>query len=479
MMTAVAIAEEVRSGTRSAVEFVEEALRRAHASKGLNLFITLDEQKAREAARRVDDLVAGGEDPGPLAGVPIAVKDNILTAGTLTTAGSAALSGFVPPVDATVVARLREAGAVVIGKTNLDEFGMGSSNEHSAYGPALNPWDRSRVPGGSSGGSAAAVAAGVVPLALGSDTGGSVRQPASFCGVLGLKPTYGALSRSGLIAFASSLDQVGVLARSSEDAGTALSVMSGLDPLDSTSLPTAPAFQSGDGVFGLRVGVVAELSGEGNSPEVNAAMARTRSALEDLGASLGEAELGHARYGLAAYYLVATAEASSNLSRFDGMTYSARFGENGAGQERVMMESRGRTLGREVRRRVLMGTYALSAGYYDAYYGRALRVRRLIAEDFERAFRSFDLLLMPTAPGTAFELGSLRDDPLAMYLGDVDSCLANLAGLPAISVPAGRAEEGLPVGVQFVAPATADARLLTVAAALERQAGAQFAPTAS
>jgi aspartyl-tRNA(Asn)/glutamyl-tRNA(Gln) amidotransferase subunit A len=482
MTAAVEIAREVRAGARSAAEVVEQSLARARAAADLNMLISLDEEGARAAAARVDERVAAGEDPGPLAGVPLVVKDNILTAGLLTTAASASLARFVPPVDATVVERLRSAGAVVIGKSNLDEFGMGSSTENSAYGPTRNPWDLDRVPGGSSGGSAAAVAAGVVPLALGTDTGGSVRQPAAFCGVLGFKPTYGSLSRYGVIAFASSLDQVGVMARSSADMALALELMAGADPRDSTCLPEAPAFDSAaagaDDLAGLRVGLVRELSGEGNGPEVREGLAGTVAALEALGATVAEVELPHARHGVATYYLVATAEASSNLSRYDGTIYSARHGDNGLGQARSMMESRGRWLGREVRRRVLMGTYALSAGYYDAYYGRALKVRRLIADDFERAFRSVDVLLTPTTPEAAFPLGSRRDDPLAMYLGDVDTCLANLAGLPAVSVPAPRPSGGLPCGAQFLAPPMADGRLLRVAAALELHGGEAFAPAA-
>jgi aspartyl-tRNA(Asn)/glutamyl-tRNA(Gln) amidotransferase subunit A len=475
---ATRIAREVRSGGRSALEVIDGALERAAAKHDLNAFITLDESGARAAAARIDQLVGAGADPGPLAGVPVVVKDNILTEGLVTTAGSACLKDFVPPVDATVVKRLRDAGAVVIGKSNLDEFGMGSSNENSAFGPVVNPWNRGRVPGGSSGGSAASVAAGVVPLALGTDTGGSVRQPAAFCGVVGFKPTYGVLSRYGVIAFASSLDQVGVLTRSSADARLAMSVMAGGDPRDATSLLDAPDFDEGEDIAGLRVGLVRELAGEGNSPETLEALARTISALEALGAEVADVELPHARHGVATYYLVATAEASSNLSRFDGTIYSARHGENALGQAQVMMRSRGLSMGLEVKRRILTGTYALSAGYYDAYYGKALRVRTLIAEDFARAFRSFGVLLTPTAPGPAFPLGSLRDDPLAMYLGDVDSCLANLAGLPAVSVPAGFSGEGLPCGAQLLGPPLADGRLLRVAAALERQAGASFAPVA-
>jgi len=477
-MTAFEIAGAVRQGGRSAEETVREALARAEAAQGvLNAFITLAPD-ALAKARVLDAKRAAGEALGPLAGVPVAIKDNLCTAGLRTTAGSRSLEGFVPPYSATVVARLEAAGAVVFGKTNLDEFGMGSSNENSAFGPARNPWDPARVPGGSSGGSAAAVAAGVVPLALGTDTGGSVRQPASFCGVLGFKPTYGALSRYGVVAFASSLDQVGVLARSTRDLVLALSVMAGHDPLDATSLTEAPDFTVEGGAEGLRVGVVAELSGEGNSTGVRAALERTRETLEALGAEVGEASLPRAPYGLAAYYLVAPAEASSNLARYDGMTYSTRVGENASGQAEVMMRSRGASFGPEVRRRVLMGTYALSAGYYEAYYGKALKVRCLIAEDVARAFDHFDLLLTPTTPTVAYGVGQKVDDPLAMYVGDINTVLANLVGVGAISIPAGTAEDGLPCGVQFLAPALEDARLLRVAAALEAAAGERFAPLA-
>ena len=481
MMTAFEIAEAVQKGELSAEEAVRGALARAESASALNAFITLLPE-AVEKARAIDARREAGETLGPLAGVPVAAKDNICTLNVRTTAGSKSLDTFIPPYNATVVARLEAAGAVIIGKTNLDEFGMGSSSENSAYGPVRNPRNPEYVPGGSSGGSSAAVAAGVVPLALGTDTGGSVRQPASFTGVLGFKPTYGALSRYGVIAFASSLEQVGVLARSTKDLELALSVMFGHDPCDATSLPTAPgltdALQAGD-LKGVRVGKVTELCGEGNSAGVLAALARTEKTLRDLGAEVGEVSLPHASHGVAAYYLVAPAEASSNLARFDGMVYSHRSGENRLGQAEVMMRSRGESFGPEVRRRILMGTYALSAGYYDAYYGRALKVRRLIADDMTRAFAAYDLLLTPTAPTAAYRLGANVDDPLSMYLGDVDTVLANLAGVPAVSVPAGTAEEGLPCGVQFLAPALADVRALQIAGALEDAAGESFSPLAA
>ena len=478
MMTASETAAAVQAGELSAEAVVRDALSRAEAAASLGAFITLLPE-AVERARALDVRRDAGETLGPLAGVPVAVKDNICTLNVRTTAGSKSLDAFVPPYNATVVARLEAAGAVIIGKTNLDEFGMGSSNENSAYGPVRNPWNPEYVPGGSSGGSAAAVAAGIVPLALGTDTGGSVRQPASFTGVLGFKPTYGALSRYGVIAFASSLEQVGVLTRSTHDLELALSAMFGHDPCDATSLRAAPdlanALTDGD-LKGVRIGKVTELCGEGNSAGVLAALARTEKVLRGLGAEVGEVSLPHAPYGTAAYYLVAPAEASSNLARFDGMVYSHRSGEDKLGQAEVMMRSRGESFGPEVRRRILMGTYALSAGYYDAYYGKALKVRRLIAGDMARAFANYDLLLTPTAPTAAYRLGQNVNDPLAMYLGDVDTVLANLVGVPAISVPAGTAEDDMPCGMQLLAPALEDARLLRVAGALEAAVGKTFAP---
>ena len=477
------IARLVSNGEVSAEKIVLESLARAEAvQRSLNAFITIAHDEALAQARAVDEKVARGGNPGPLAGVPVVVKDNICTADLRTTAGSKSLENFVSPYSATVVKRLEAAGAVVVAKANLDEFGMGSSNENSAFGPVRNPWDSARVPGGSSGGSAVAVATGVAPLALGTDTGGSVRQPAALCGVLGFKPTYGRLSRYGVVAFASSLDQVGVLARSSRDLARALEVMGGHDPCDATSLQDSSAFGAAledlDDLRGVRVGLVEELTGAGNSSGVRAAVERVKERLEALGATVGNVSLRHAPYGVATYYLVAPAEASSNLARFDGMIYSSRVGADALGQAAVMSETRGATLGPEVRRRVLMGTYALSAGYYDAYYGKALKVRRLIADDFERAFEQYDFLLTPTSPTVAYKLGEKTADPLAMYLDDVDTVLANLAGLPAISLPAGTAEHGLPCGVQFLAPALQDERLVRLAAVLERQAGDAFAPLA-
>jgi len=437
---------------------VERALAAAEGVQSrTNAFLALAPDRARAAAASVDPAT-------PLAGTPVAVKDNICVAGLPATAASRALEGFVPPYTATVVARLEAAGAVVIGKTNLDEFGMGSTNENSAYGPVLNPLDPGRVAGGSSGGSAAAVAAGAVPLALGSDTGGSVRLPAAFCGVVGFKPTYGALSRYGLISYASSLDQVGVVARDVGLARRAFHAMRGPDPLDPTSREPGPA----PAVTG-RVAVLRELAGEGMSRDALAGLARARSALEEAGVEVVEASVPEVRYAVAAYYLIATAEAASNLSRYDGSTYGARVGEPGEGHARVSARTRSALFGAEVKRRVLMGSFALSAGYRDAYYGRAVRARGLVAAGLARALAGADALLTPTAVSTAYRLGEKLADPVAMYAGDVATCLANLAGLPAVSVPAGLGEDGLPVGVQLVGARWADDALLDLA---ERLAGA-------
>jgi aspartyl-tRNA(Asn)/glutamyl-tRNA(Gln) amidotransferase subunit A len=471
MATAREIAHDVRTGRRSAVDVAAEALTRAEASQErTNAFVTIAHDRALAAAARVDDAVRAGRDPGALAGVPVAIKDNICTQGLRTTAGSDLLRSFVPPYDATVVARLEAAGAVVVGKTNLDAFGMGSSSEHSAFGAVRHPLDEARVAGGSSGGSAAAVAAGVVPLALGTDTGGSVRQPAAFCGVVGVKPTYGRLSRSGVIAYASSLDQVGVLAGDVADARLALRVMAGRDPLDATSVD-APALAPEDDeldLAGVRVGVIAELTGDGVSPGVGAALAAVRDRLVRAGATVVAVSLPSVRFAVAAYYVVATAEASSNLARYDAMLYGERVAEGGGDQERVMRRSRAAGLGREVQRRILMGTYALSAGWYEAYYGRASQVRRLIADEIAAALRGVDVLLSPTAPTVAWRLGERLADPLAMYLGDVTTCIANLAGSPAVSVPAGTAEDGLPCGAQLLGAAFEEDRLLALAARLAR-----------
>jgi len=427
----------------------------------------VDHEGAAKAAAKVDRLVAEGQDPGPLAGVPVAVKDNICQRGVPTTCSSRILEGWRPPYSATVIDRLLGAGAIPVGKTNLDEFAMGSSTENSAFGPTRNPLDPTRVPGGSSGGSAAAVAADMTPISIGSDTGGSIRQPAALCGIIGVKPTYGLVSRYGLIAFASSLDQIGPFAKNVTDAAMLLEVLAGHDPLDSTSLPEpSPALLAhvGDGVNGQRIGIVRELV-EGADEDVVAQVHRALDALRDAGATIVELSIPELRLGLSAYYLIAPAEASSNLARFDGVRYGLRVD---ADDVTAMMEAtRTAGFGAEVKRRIMLGTYALSAGYYDAYYGQAQRARTLLIRDFAAAYEQFDVLLTPTTPTTAFELGAKTADPLAMYLSDVCTIPSNLAGHPAISVPFGTGADGLPVGVQVMAPAFGEAVMFRVAAALE------------
>jgi len=468
----------VRSGTRRATDVVEEHLDRIAARDpeihGFNLVLAAE---ARAAAAAIDEAVARGEDPGPLAGVPVALKDNLCTRGTPTTCSSKILEGWRPPYDATVVTKLRAAGAVIIGKTNLDEFAMGSSTENSAFGPTRNPHDPTRVPGGSSGGSAAAVAAGFAPVGLGSDTGGSIRQPAALCGVVGVKPTYGRVSRYGLVAFASSLDQIGPFSTTVADAALALEVIAGHDPMDTTSIPEpVPALQVAldEGVDGLRVGVVTEfLEAEGLASDVLARVRDAAEALERAGAKVEEASVPSTVYGLSAYYLIAPAEASSNLARYDGVRYGLRVDAPTTAEMNTATRTAG--FGAEVKRRIMLGTYALSAGYYDAYYGKAQRVRTLILRDFERAYESFDALLGPTAPATAFEFGA-KADPLAMYLNDVFTIPSNLAGHPAMSVPFGAGDDGLPVGVQVLAPALGEATMFRVAAALEAAAAEPAAP---
>ncbi len=467
--TAIEIAVAVRSGERTARSVVEAHLAAIEAREAeVHAFNLVTAEAALARADEVDAQVAAGQDPGPLAGVPIALKDNLCTTGIPTTCSSKILEGWKPPYDATVVERLVAAGAISVGKTNLDEFAMGSSTENSAFGPTKNPHDLSRVPGGSSGGSAAAVAAGFTPLALGSDTGGSIRQPAAFCGIVGAKPTYGAVSRYGLVAFASSLDQIGPFAADVADAAVLLEVISGHDERDSTSLPQAPLALTdhlGRGVDGLRVGVVKELlDAEGIAPDV---AARTRAAIEALegaGAKVEEVSVPAAIYGLTAYYLIAPAEASSNLARYDGVRYGLRVDAPTTGE--MMDRTRTAGFGAEVERRIMLGTYALSAGYYDAFYGKAQKVRTLIIRDFEAAYERCDVLLSPTAPSTAFAFGA-KADPLAMYLNDVCTIPSNLAGHPAISVPFGTGDDGLPIGVQIMAPALAEPTMFQVAAALE------------
>jgi aspartyl-tRNA(Asn)/glutamyl-tRNA(Gln) amidotransferase subunit A len=479
--SAITIAADVRAGRRSARDVLEGHLAQITAREGdVHAFNLVLADDARARAAEIDAAVARGDDPGPLAGVPIALKDNLCTRGIPTTCSSRILEGWRPPYDATVVERLRDAGAVTVGKTNLDEFAMGSSTENSAFGPTRNPRDLSRVPGGSSGGSAAAVAAGFTPLALGSDTGGSVRQPASLCGVVGVKPTYGAVSRYGLIAFASSLDQIGPFATSVADAALLLEVIGGHDPCDSTSIAEpAPALLSelDRGVEGLRVGIVEELiDTDGIQPDVKAAVEAAASALTDAGAKTERVSVPSTVYGLSAYYLIAPAEASSNLARYDGVRYGLRV--DGADVAEMNARTRDAGFGREVKRRIMLGTYALSAGYYDAYYGQAQRVRTLIIRDFDRAYEQFDVLLSPTAPTVAFELGAKTADPLTMYLNDVCTIPSNLAGHAAMSVPYGTAlptgapsgTPALPIGVQVLAPARGEQLMFRVARAVEQAA---------
>jgi aspartyl-tRNA(Asn)/glutamyl-tRNA(Gln) amidotransferase subunit A len=410
-------------------------------------------------------------DGGPLNGVPVAVKDLFCTEGVPSQAGSKILEGYRPPYTATAVANLTRAGAPLLGKTNQDEFAMGSSNENSAYGPVLNPWDRGRVPGGSSGGSAAAVAAGTAPWAIGTDTGGSIRQPAALCGIVGLKPTYGAVSRFGMIAFASSLDQAGPLTRDVTDAALLLRHMVGQDPNDSTSLPFPDpiALPPAERLDGLRLGVPSELSSDGIAPGVREAFAKTVALAEELGASVDETTLPHAPHALAAYYLIAPAEASANLARYDGVRYGLRV-DGDDGLLEMYTRTRAQGFGAEVKRRIMLGTYALSEGYYDAYYGSAQKVRTKIADDFREAFDRFDFVITPTSPTVAFTLGEKTDDPWAMYLNDYCTVPVPLAGLPAISIPNGLSE-GLPVGFHVIGPAFSEPRLLDAAYALEQAIG--------
>ncbi|MEW6487758.1 MAG: Asp-tRNA(Asn)/Glu-tRNA(Gln) amidotransferase subunit GatA [Thermodesulfobacteriota bacterium] len=437
----------------------------------IGAYLTVTPEAALDAAREADRRIGRGE-AGPLTGIPVGLKDLLCTKGVRTTCGSKMLEGFVPPYDATAVVRLREAGAVVLGKLNMDEFAMGSSNENSAFGPVRNPWDPERVPGGSSGGSAAAVAARLAAATLGSDTGGSIRQPAACCGVVGLKPTYGRVSRYGLIAFASSLDQIGPFARDVADASLLLQAIAGHDPLDSTSaaepVPDYGAALAA-GARGLRVGVPREYFVEGTDPEVAAAVRRAIDAYRELGAEVREVSLPHTRYAVAAYYLLATAEASSNLARYDGVKYGLRVEADDL--LATYCATRARGFGAEVKRRIMLGTYALSAGYYDAYYRRAQKVRALVARDFREAFAQVDVIACPTAPTPAFRFGEKTEDLLEMYLSDIFTIPCNLAGLPGLSLPCGFAQTGLPIGLQLLAAPFAEPTLLRAAHAYEQAAG--------
>ncbi len=470
-MTAAELSAAMAAGDVSAADVTEAHLDRiAAVDDRVKAFLHVAADDARARAREVDARRKAGEPLGPLAGVPVAVKDLFTTIGMPTTCGSKILGDWHPPYESTITQRLRNAGAILIGKTNMDEFAMGSSTENSGFGPSHNPWDLAKVPGGSSGGSAAAVAAHMAPLALGTDTGGSIRQPAAVCGIVGTKPTYGGSSRYGVVAFASSLDTPGPLGRTVLDTALLHEVMSGHDPMDSTSInapvpPVVEAARHGD-VAGLRIGVVSEFAGDGYQPGVMARFTEAVELLESLGAKVTEISCPHFKYALPAYYLIAPSEASSNLARFDGMRYGLRTGSGSA--EEVMAATRAAGFGAEVKRRIMLGTYALSSGYYDAYYGKAQQVRTLIIQDFDAAFGQVDVLVSPATPTTAFPIGERADDPMAMYLADLCTIPTDLAGNAAISVPCGLADEdGLPAGLQVMAPPLADDRLYRVAAAVE------------
>jgi aspartyl-tRNA(Asn)/glutamyl-tRNA(Gln) amidotransferase subunit A len=467
-MTIGKLSEALAKGNTTSEQLLEQCLQSAQDRSSLNIFLTMDSEGALRAARESDARRAAGKPSRPLEGIPVAIKDNLCTEGVRTTCASRILKDFVPPYTATAVKRLQDAGAIVIGKTNLDEFAMGSSCEKSAFGPTRNPRVPDRVPGGSSGGSAAAVAAGIVPISLGSDTGGSIRQPASFCGVVGLKPTYGRISRYGLVAYASSLDQVGPFANSVEDAALLLELMAGTDPCDNTSSAVeVPSYRQEmmRGVKGMRIGIPKEYWGEGLEPGVRSALEASVECLKAQGAEVVDVSLPSTKYAISAYYIIATAEASSNLSRFDGVRYTARSEE-----AKDIVDLYGRTrsefFGHEVWKRILVGTFVLSSGYYDAYYSKAQRVRRLIAQEFSKAFEVCDVLATPVAPTPPWKLGEKMSDPMAMYLSDIDTVAVNMAGLPGLVVPSGNSD-GLPVGIQFIGRAFGEGELFRVGKALE------------
>ncbi|MGE5588780.1 MAG: Asp-tRNA(Asn)/Glu-tRNA(Gln) amidotransferase subunit GatA [Clostridia bacterium] len=470
-LTAHELRDKIQQREVGVEEVVRASLDRiAEVDGAVRAYVTVAREQALAKARLADERLARGEPPRPLEGIPVALKDNMCTRGIETTCSSRILKGFVPPYDAAVVELLERAGAIVVGKANMDEFAMGSSTENSGLFQTRNPWDLGRVPGGSSGGSAAAVAADEAVAALGSDTGGSVRQPASFCGVVGLKPTYGLVSRYGLIAFASSLDQIGPLTKDVRDCALVLGVIAGHDPRDSTSVPRkACDYLKGlvPDVSGMRIGVPREYFGDGMAPEVRAAVGAALKTFQDMGAILADVSLPHSEYALAAYYIVAPAEASSNLARYDGVRYGYR--ASGCPDSVTMMtRTRSEGFGAEVKRRIMLGTYTLSAGYYEAYYLKALKVRTLITRDFDRAFEECDCLVSPTSPTVAFRLGERTHDPLAMYLSDIYTVTANLAGIPAISIPCGFGEDGMPVGLQILGRHYDEATVLRVAYAFEQ-----------
>ncbi len=468
-LTASEIRDGVRAGTLSAVDICRSSLERIDTINGqLNAFNTVTAEHALQRAAEID-RDRGAFASAPLAGVPVALKDNICTRGVRTTASSRILETFVPPYDATVVQRLHAAGAVIVGKTNCDEFAMGSSNENSAFGPVKNPWALDRVPGGSSGGSAAAVASGMTPVSLGSETGGSIRQPAAMCGIVGVKPTYGRVSRYGLLAFGSSLDQIGPFGRTARDCAIALGVIAGVDSADATSAAHAideyETALTAD-IRGVRIGVPARMLANGVEPEIMQAFSASLEVLRSRGASLLDIDLPHAKYAISVYYLVATAEASSNLARYDGVRYGLRVATDDLAS--MYAKSRARGFGAEVKRRIMLGTYVLSAGYYDAYYLKAQQVRTLILRDYDEAFKAVDVVAMPTSPTPPFNIGERSQDPLQMYLADVFTVSANLAGLPAISIPCGLTSTRLPIGLQLTGRAFDESRLLRIADAYER-----------
>ncbi len=485
--TAAELAAKIHSGEVSSVEVTQAHLDRIAETDGkVHAFLHVDTEGALAQARRVDEAVKAGEQVSPLAGVPLALKDVMTTEGVPTTVGSKILEGWIPPYDATVTRKLKEAGVVILGKTNMDEFAMGSSTENSAYGPTHNPWDLDRIPGGSGGGSSAALAALQAPLAIGTDTGGSIRQPGAVTGTVGVKPTYGGVSRYGLVAFSSSLDQAGPCARTVLDAALLHEVIAGYDEMDSTSInePVPPVVaaaregMTGD-LTGVRIGVVTQFSGEGYQQGVERSFQAAVSQLKELGAEVADVSCPSFDYALPAYYLIAPSECSSNLARFDAMRFGLRVGDDGThSAEEVMSLTREAGFGPEVKRRIMIGTYALSSGYYDAYYGSAQKVRTLITQDFQKAFATFDVLISPTTPTTAFKIGERANDPMAMYKADLCTIPANLAGTPAMSVPSGLSDEdGLPVGLQIMAPALQDHRMYRVAAAYEAARGAFGGPS--
>ncbi|MBI4712984.1 MAG: Asp-tRNA(Asn)/Glu-tRNA(Gln) amidotransferase subunit GatA [Planctomycetes bacterium] len=488
-LTGWQIKELISKKEVSAVAVVEDLFRHiAKTEPSIKAYLTLTQDYALVQAGQIDARIARGEQPGLLAGIPVAIKDNIATDGIRTTCGSKILANFVPPYDAYVIKRIKEEDGIIIGKTNLDEFAMGSSCENSAFGPTANPRDVSRVPGGSSGGSAAAVASDMACMALGSDTGGSIRQPAALCGITGLKPTYGCVSRYGLVAFASSLDQIGPLTKDTRDAALLMNVIAGYDKQDSTSVNRpVPDFTKGlDGeIRGLKIGVPKEYFGQGLNEDIRDAVNQTLSAYEKLGAKLVEVSLPHTNYGIATYYIIAPSEACSNLARYDGIHYGYRatpaYAEASAGRDytdliNMYSKSRSEGFGHEVKRRIMLGTFALSSGYYEAYYNRALKIRRLIKQDFDAAFNKVDVIMGPTSPIAAFKAGEKLADPLQMYLCDVYTVTANLAGIPGISIPCGLTKEKLPVGLQILGKAFDEATLLKVARAYENVNSKHQAP---